>query len=162
MGTWLRADTPAQRGLQHETSVQKSSCRNIEPRNSVRIINQRRLCSICRPILRMRRVFRLQRKMHVGVVNLPIDIFQHLRIDVVGVNSHLILSSVSSSGRLKREPIASARHEFSVSLEGQFDGFLTYTHPQLSQKSKETVRSPQMYFLVMAPGFVSILTSSGL
>ena len=69
-----------------------------------------RPCSIGRRIIRMRSVFRPYRALQHRILILPIDIFQDLRIHIISIEPHLILSSVTR-GWPKRPPIASARHE---------------------------------------------------
>jgi hypothetical protein len=114
--------------------------------------------SILGQVILMRRLLRPQWLLHPRILIFPIDKPQNLRIHITSIKAHFVLSSISRR-RLKRPPIQSTLRK---SLPIKWGGnCLTYTHPQVSQKLNEISRSPQMYCLVTAFGFVSILTSSG-
>ena len=111
--------------------------------------------SILSLIIRMRRVLRSHRNLQLRILILPIDELQELGNDIVCVEPHAILVS-------KRPPIASSNPPQYQSLIEWYEktSHLTYKHPQLSQKLKDMSRSPQIYCLVTAFGFVSIFAST--
>lgn len=113
--------------------------------------------SILGQIIRMRRLFRPYRLLDPRILKFPIDKAQELWVHVTSIDAHFVLFWVSRP--FKRPPIHSVPRQ-SSQPKGQ--GCLTYTHPQVPQKSNVFSRSPHMYFMVIAFGFVSILTSSGL
>lgn len=85
--------------------------------------------SIRRRIIRMRRIFRPQGCLQDRILDPSIRVFQHLRVHVTRVDSHLIPFSVSrgsSSRRLKRPPIAST-HEQHHHGQHQFLGQILVT-----------------------------------
>jgi hypothetical protein len=115
--------------------------------------------SILGRIVRMRRILRPQRADQNRILKLSIDELEELGIDIVCVEPHFVFSFVSRL-RSNGPPIASTVHN--ISLRSNVSrNCLTYTQPQLSQKLKDRSRSPQIYCLVTAFGFVSIFTSSG-
>jgi tRNA A37 threonylcarbamoyladenosine synthetase subunit TsaC/SUA5/YrdC len=92
------------------------------------------------------------------VVNFPVDVLQALGIDVVRVEAHLVFFALRR--RSKGPPVASNVVTIQTLIEVARNGS-THMHPQLSQKWKAIMRSPQIYSLVAEFGFFSILTSSG-